>query len=162
MNLNKVILIGRISQKPTISKSKSGFNYVRFNVAVSRDVQQNNDEITDFIPLVAFGNNASFIDRFFNKGDLVSIVGSIQMSQYTTKSGDSAVSSSVLIEQIKSLEPLSVTQERLEKNSLNDDSNFELTINQSNVLQNETNKSSFNEEKTKKDEDNDNPWELDL
>ena len=42
MNLNKVILIGRISQQPNINQSKSGFSYTRFNIAISRDYQGNN------------------------------------------------------------------------------------------------------------------------
>ena len=117
MNLNKVILIGRISQQPTSFQSKSGVNVTRFSLAISRDFQKNS-EITDFIPLVAFDNTANFINRFFNKGDLVTVVGSLQSSQYTSKSGDLITSISVLIDQIKSLEPKSVTQARVEKGNL--------------------------------------------
>lgn len=115
MNLNKVILIGRISQQPIINDSKSGLNYVRTSIAINRDsFGQNKNEVTDFIPLVAFGNNANFISKYFNKGDLISVVGQIQMSSYTTKSGDIASSASIIVDQIKSLESQQVTQLRRE------------------------------------------------
>lgn len=115
MNLNKVILIGRISQQPIMNDSKSGLNYVRTSIAINREsFGQNKNEITDFIPLVAFGNNANFISKYFNKGDLISVVGQIQMSSYTTKSGDVASSASIIVDQIKSLEPQQITQARRE------------------------------------------------
>ena len=113
MNLNKVILIGRLSQDIVMQESKSNINYVRTNLAITRDNQgRNSEEITDFIPVVAFGNNATYMSRFFGKGDLVNIVGTIQSSQYTTKSGDIVSSLSIVVEQIKSLEPRSITQAR--------------------------------------------------
>ena len=113
MNLNKVILIGRLSQDIVMQESKSNINYVRTNLAITRDNQgRNSEEITDFIPVVAFGNNATYMSRFFGKGDLVNIVGTIQSSQYTTKSGDIVSSLSIVVEQIKALEPRSITQAR--------------------------------------------------
>ena len=97
MNLNKVILIGRLSQDIVMQESKSNINYVRTNLAITRDNQgRNSEEITDFIPVVAFGNNATYMSRFFGKGDLVNIVGTIQSSQYTTKSGDIVSSLSIV------------------------------------------------------------------
>lgn len=171
MNLNKVILIGRISFQPTLTQSKSGFSYTRFNIAVNRDnfsSNSNKEEIVDFIPLVAFGNNASFINRFFNKGDLVSVVGTIQTSQYTNKNGDNVTSCSVMVDQIKSLEPLSITQQRaLNKNNSNNN-NFEYRADNSETTfgqqqsYNEIHEPTFYKEEEKDQEQDDNPWELDL
>ena len=136
MNLNKVILIGRLSQDIVMQESKSNINYVRTNLAITRDNQgRNSEEITDFIPIVAFGNNATYMSRFFGKGDLVNIVGTIQSSQYTTKSGDIVSSLSIVVEQIKSLEPRSITQARnSRKNSTIAHTGNELSINNLNKL----------------------------
>lgn len=159
MNLNKVILIGRLSQDIVMQESKSNINYVRTNLAITRDNQgRNSEEITDFIPIVAFGNNATYMSRFFGKGDLVNIVGTIQSSQYTTKSGDIVSSLSIVVEQVKSLEPRSITQARnSRKNSTiahvgNESSDTNL------------NQPSFYEEESKNElkEDDNNPWELDF
>lgn len=118
MNLNKVILIGRISQQPSIFQSRSGMNIVRFTIAVSRDNSSQQEEITDFLPIVAFSNNATFISKYFNKGDLISIVGMIESNQFINKNGENVSSISIVVEKIKQLEPLSVTQSRAEKNGL--------------------------------------------
>ena len=159
MNLNKVILIGRLSQDIVMQESKSNINYVRTNLAITRDNQgRNSEEITDFIPVVAFGNNATYMSRFFGKGDLVNIVGTIQSSQYTTKSGDIVSSLSIVVEQIKSLEPRSITQARnSRKNSTIAHSGNESSINN-------LNQPTFYEEDQKNEltEDDNNPWELDF
>lgn len=166
MNLNKVILIGRVSQKPVMNQSKSGMQYARASLAVSRDsFGANKSEVTDFISIVAFGNNATFFSKYFNKGDLISIVGSLQVSQYTTKNGDVVSSSSVVIDNIKSLEPMNVTQARAMNNP--NDSTFEgnynaggsTKIDQPRQPKGDINEPTFYEEE-KNDEDS--PWELDI
>ena len=159
MNLNKVILIGRLSQDIVMQESKSNINYVRTNLAITRDNQgRNSEEITDFIPIVAFGNNATYMSRFFGKGDLVNIVGTIQSSQYTTKSGDIVSSLSIVVEQIKSLEPRSITQARNSRKN----STIAHTGNESSI--NNLNQPTFYEEDQKNEltEDDNNPWELDF
>ena len=159
MNLNKVILIGRLSQDIVMQESKSNINYLRTNLAITRDNQgRNSEEITDFIPVVAFGNNATYMSRFFGKGDLVNIVGTIQSSQYTTKSGDIVSSLSIVVEQIKSLEPRSITQARNSRKN----STIAHTGNESSI--NNLNQPTFYEEDQKNEltEDDNNPWELDF
>lgn len=159
MNLNKVILIGRLSQDIVMQESKSNINYVRTNLAITRDNQgRNSEEITDFIPVVAFGNNATYMSRFFGKGDLVNIVGTIQSSQYTTKSGDIVSSLSIVVEQIKSLEPRSITQARNSRKN----STIAHTGNESSI--NNLNQPTFYEEDQKNEltDDDNNPWELDF
>lgn len=160
MNLNKIVFIGRISQDPVLYEAKTGVNYVRLTLAITRDNQnKNNEDITDFIPLVAFDNTANFINNFFSKGDLVSVTGSLQSSQYTTKSGDVVSTLNVLIDQIRSLEPRSVTQARAERKNT--------TIFNKNKEQqpkNEQATSFYVEEKqtTNNNLEDDNPWELDF
>lgn len=169
MNLNKVILIGRISQQPTSYQSRSGAMVVRFNVAVTRDTYNNQEEITDFLPVVAFGNNATFINKYFNRGDLVNIVGSIEVNNYTNKQGENTFSFSIVVEKIKSLEPLSITQQRAEKNKLSNNGiginsqsqnidTFSYQTSNSNNVE-DINNPTFKEEI---EEDLDNPWELDI
>lgn len=156
MNLNKVILIGRISSDINESMSKSGVLFVRFSIAINRENFSNDkDDVSDFINVVGFRNNATYISKYFNKGDLVNIVGSLQTSQYTTKSGDIVSSMTVVIDQIKSLEPRSITQARAEKNNT--------TI--SNISKNieETETTFYNEnENNNQEKKDDNPWELDF
>lgn len=158
MNLNKVILIGRIASEINVSESKTGVTFARFSLAITRDNFSNDkDEVTDFISIVAFRNNATFLSKYFNKGDLINIVGTLQTSQYTSKSGDIVSSMNVVVDQVKSLEPRSVTQARAERNTT--------TI--AHVANSEnSSKATFYEENKEKDkssnDDDDNPWELDF
>ena len=158
MNLNKVILIGRIASDISISESKSGVVFARFSLAITRDNFSNEkDEIADFISIVAFRNNATFLSKYFNKGDLVNIVGSLQSSQYTSKSGDLISSLNVVVDQVKSLEPRAVTQARAERNTG--------TISTSSITTEKNNEKPTFYEENKKEEsssDDDNPWELDF
>lgn len=160
MNLNKVILIGRISQQPNMNQSKSGFSYTRFNLAISREYANSSNkkerDTTDFIPLVAFGNTSIFVNRFFNKGDLVSVVGSIQSVQFTNKNGELTNSFSILVDQIKSLEPISVTQSRAERNQNQANTQIHHTSTEEVVSNQEA---TFEAEEATSD---DKPWELDL
>lgn len=162
MNLNKVIFIGRLSQDPVLYESKTGVNYVRSTLAITRDNQnKNNEDITDFIPLVAFDNTANFVNNFFSKGDLVSITGSLQSSQYTSKSGDLVSTLNVLIEQIRSLEPRAVTQARAERKNT---TIFNNNQNNNKENKNEQTTTFYVEEKqtTNNNLEDDNPWELDF
>lgn len=154
MNLNKVILIGRIASDIRMFDSKNGIQIARFNLAITRDSYSNSsDEITDFISIVAFRNNATFISKFFSKGDLVNIVGNLQSSQYSSKSGEMIYSLNVIVDQIKSLEPRSITQARMEKN------NTTINNNQSN---NQSQATFYEENRNDSSEEKDSPWELDL
>ena len=164
MNLNKVVLIGRISQQLSPNQSRSGLSYTRFNLAITRDSQSNNanKEMTDFIPLVAFGNNSIFLNRFFHKGDLVSVVGSIQTSQYTNKNGDLVNSFSVVVDEIKSLEPMAITQQRAERNQAGLAHGPNTQIGQTNMTKiNNPSQPSFQAEQPVEEDDGPS-WELDL
>lgn len=148
MNLNKVILIGRIASDIVMNESKNGVQFARFSLAITRDNFSNDkNEVTDFISIVAFRNNATFLSKFFNKGDLISVVGSLQSSQYTSKNGDIVSSVNVIIDQIKSLESRAITQARAEKNNNieNNNKNIE-TKDKEEIINNEE----------------DNPWELEF
>lgn len=154
MNLNKVILIGRIASDLNATTSKSGVTFVRFSLAITRDMNSNDraNEITDFIPCAAFRNNATFLSKYFNKGDLINIVGSIQTSQYTTKNGDIVTTSTVVIDQVKGLEKKSITQSRNERQNT--------TLGNINNSSNQMDEQATFHEENKTDEDN--PWELDF
>lgn len=154
MNLNKVILIGRIASDLSATTSKTGVTFVRFSLAITRDINSNDrsNEITDFIPCAAFRNNATFLSKYFNKGDLINILGSIQTSQYTTKNGDIVTTSTVVIDQVKGLEKRSITQSRNERQNT--------TLGNINNSSNELKEQATFHDENKLDEDN--PWELDF
>ncbi len=82
--MNKVILIGNLTQKPTLSQTSfSGTPYCRMTVAVARKyANANGEKITDFLPVVAWRKVAENCCKYLDKGSKVGIVGSIQTHKY--------------------------------------------------------------------------------
>ena len=86
--MNKVILMGRLTRDPENRVSQSGISVTSFSLAVDRGYQKAGEERqTDFINCVAFSNTADFIKRFFVKGQLVLVMGSIQTRTWEGQDG---------------------------------------------------------------------------
>lgn len=84
MSLNKVELLGRICNEINLRYTQNSNTAVaRFSLAVDRNYQKDkNNKETDFINIVAFGKNAEFIQKYFQKGSQIVIVGRIQTGSY--------------------------------------------------------------------------------
>ncbi|MGN0622808.1 MAG: single-stranded DNA-binding protein [Oscillospiraceae bacterium] len=86
--LNRVILMGRITQDLEMRQTPNGNNVLTFNVAVDRSfAKQGEDRQTDFITCVAWGQRAEFINRYFSKGRMIAIEGSLRTRTYDDKNG---------------------------------------------------------------------------
>lgn len=80
---NEFELIGRITQKPNLIKTKiENLSFTLVNVAISKRIRQDNGEYkeyTDFIKVSYFRKIAEFIANYVNVGDLVLIKGHIKV-----------------------------------------------------------------------------------
>lgn len=86
--LNKVILMGRITRDLEIRQTPQGTSVLRFTVAVDRSyVRQGEERQADFITCVAWDKRADFINRYFGKGRMIAIVGTLRSSTYDDKNG---------------------------------------------------------------------------
>jgi single-strand DNA-binding protein len=86
--LNKVILTGRLTATPELKTTPGGVSVTSFSIAVQRQFKSADGSYqTDFINIVAWRNTAEFVTRYFEKGQLIAIVGSIQTRQYEDKTG---------------------------------------------------------------------------
>ena len=72
LNLNKVILCGRLTGNPELKTTQSGISVVSFTLAVNRRYRSSEANAqqpqADFINLVAWRQTAEFIARYFRKG----------------------------------------------------------------------------------------------
>lgn len=95
--LNNVVLMGRLTFEPELKVTQSGVSVVRFGIAVDRRYQQQNGEKkTDFIDCVAFRQTAEFIEKYFHKGNMIAVEGSIQTENYVDQNGTNRKSVSVV------------------------------------------------------------------
>lgn len=98
--LNKIIIMGRLAHTPELKHTASGTTYTQFSLAVDRDFKdkQSGEKVTDWIDLVAWGNTAEFICKYFAKGRMMVASGRLQTESYTDKQGDKRKSTKVVVE----------------------------------------------------------------
>lgn len=94
--LNKAILNGRLTKAPELKQTNSGKSVCGFTIAVDRNRDR---EKTDFIPIVAWGKTAEFVNQWFGKGDLIAIVGRIEVRNYEDKNGNKRTATEVIAEE---------------------------------------------------------------
>lgn len=99
--LNKVILMGRITVEPELKHTPSGVAVTRFTIAVERNFKDANGErAVDFINIAAWRNNAEVVCKYFHKGSLICVGGSIETGAYTDKNGNKKYSFGIHADEI--------------------------------------------------------------
>jgi len=93
--MNIVCIMGRLTADPELRTTSSGTSVTSFTVAVDREFKK--DE-TDFLNVVAWRQTADFITRYFRKGKMIAIVGSIQTRQYEDKNGNKRTATEIIAE----------------------------------------------------------------
>lgn len=88
--LNKVFIQGRIGKQPELKTTPQGKSVTSFSVAVQRDFGNdgNGEKPVDWFNVTAWRNTAEFIAKYFSKGSLILIEGSLQQNKYTDKNGN--------------------------------------------------------------------------
>ena len=81
-NNNVAVLLGRLVSEPEIRTIPSGAEVMNFTIAVDRPIGKNGEKTADFIDCVAWRNTATFIGKYFHKGDPISLSGTIQTRSY--------------------------------------------------------------------------------
>ena len=104
LNLNKVILAGRLTQEPELKQTPSGISVLSFSIAVNRRYVKPADgqpaqQQTDFINLVAWRKTAEFISTYFHKGSSICVTGSIQVRPWQDQQGQKRYSTEVVVDE---------------------------------------------------------------
>lgn len=99
--LNKAIIMGRLVRDPELKTTNTGMNVCSFSVAVERRfVKQGEERQTDFLECVAWGKQAEFLSKYFNKGRMINVVGSIQVRKWQDKEGNNRYSTEIIADEI--------------------------------------------------------------
>lgn len=87
--LNKVILMGRLCADPDFRQTTNGTPVCRIRVAVDRRFsnRQTGERETDFINVTCWRQSAEFVSRYFHKGSMVIVEGSLRNNDYTDQNG---------------------------------------------------------------------------
>ena len=85
--MNKVILVGRLVADPELRQTQNGVASCRIRIAVDRKFadKSTGERQSDFINCTAWRQTAEFISRYFSKGKLIAVEGSLRTGSYTDK-----------------------------------------------------------------------------
>lgn len=87
--INMVVLRGRLTHEPELRSTPNGLAVIHFQIACDRTYQKDSqNRQADFIDCVAWRQTAEFISRYFHKGSMIAVEGTIQTSNYTNKDGN--------------------------------------------------------------------------
>lgn len=99
--LNKAIIMGRMVQNPELKYTPSNVPVVSFTIAVNRDFKdQDGNYPTDFLDCVAWRNTAEFVSRYFKKGSLCALEGTIQTRMWEDKNGNKRKTVEIVVSNI--------------------------------------------------------------
>lgn len=99
--LNIVALMGRLVYDPELKTTQNGTSVCSFRVAVDRSfTRQGEERKADFIDVTAWRQTAEFVSKYFQKGSMIAIEGSLQTRQYQNKNGNNRTATEVLASQV--------------------------------------------------------------
>ena len=99
LNLNKVILGGRLTADVELKQTPSGVSVCTFSLAINRKTGKDQEQKTDFIDCQAWRQTAEFIFRYFRKGSSICIVGSIQKRSWKDQQGNTRYATEVIVDE---------------------------------------------------------------
>jgi len=104
--MNKVVLIGNLTRDPDVRSTSSGVNVAQLGLAVSRRfANKEGVRETDFFTIIAWRQNADFCGKYLKKGNRIAVEGSIQVRDYTDKSGAKRQAFEIIADNIENLTP---------------------------------------------------------
>ena len=104
MNLNKVILGGRLTAAPELKQTGNGVAVVSFTIAVDRKYQKDAEKKTDFITVVAWRQTAEFICKYFTKGSAIIVCGELQTRSWKDADGKNRYATEVVASEVSFVE----------------------------------------------------------
>ena len=99
--MNKVILCGRLSKDPDVRTGNNDMVIAKFPLAVDRKYKKDEERKADFLNCIAFGNMASFVEKYFHKGDAMTLEGRIQTGSYKNKDGQTIYTTDIVAESVE-------------------------------------------------------------
>jgi single-strand DNA-binding protein len=102
--MNKVILTGRIANDLELRATTTGKSICDFRLATNRPVTRDGEKVADFINCRVWNKRAENLAQYQKKGNLIAVIGRMQVEKYTDKDGKDRYSTYVLVEELEYLE----------------------------------------------------------
>ena len=102
-NLNRIILIGNLTNDPEVRSTVEGVPIAKFQLAVDRVIPENSPKQTDYIDVVAWRRLAEICGQYLKKGKQVLVEGRIQVRTFDNENGVRKWATEVVARDIKPL-----------------------------------------------------------
>lgn len=89
--LNHITIMGRLTKDVELRSTINGKNVANFTVAVDRDYNSGSEKQTDFIECVAWKGTGEFVSKYFHKGSMIIVSGSLQSRKWQDRDGNNRV-----------------------------------------------------------------------
>lgn len=111
LNLNKVVLGGRLTADVELKQTPSGVSVCSFSIAINRTFSRENEPATDFINCQAWRGTAEFISKYFQKGSSICLTGSIQTRTWNDQQGNKRYATEVVVDEAMFVDSKNETQQ---------------------------------------------------
>ncbi|MAF79701.1 single-stranded DNA-binding protein [bacterium] len=104
MNLNKVMLVGRLTADPQLRTTQSGQSVGNFGLATNRvwnDKNGQRQEDTEFHNIVVWGRQAEIVSQFLKKGSMALIEGRLQTRTWQDQQGQNRKTTEIVAERVQ-------------------------------------------------------------
>lgn len=92
--LNNIVIMGRFTKDPELRMTQNQTPVASFTVAVDRDF---GDKQVDFIDCVAWKKTAEHVAKYFHKGQLAVVIGSLQSRKWEDRDGNKRTSWEIVV-----------------------------------------------------------------
>ena len=101
MNLNKVILCGRVTKLPEIQTTTSGNKVAKISLATNQFMGKDKEDKTTYHNLVAWNSFAEVVEKYIVVGHEIIVEGHIDNRSYKKKDGSNGYISEVVVERLQ-------------------------------------------------------------
>jgi single-strand DNA-binding protein len=91
--------MGRLTKDVEIRQTPNNLSVARFTIAVNRRFAKDGGQQADFINCIAWRKTGEFIARYFQKGSMIAIVGSIQTRSWDGNDGKKQYATEVIVDE---------------------------------------------------------------
>ena len=103
--MNKLTIIGNLTNEPDLRVTQTGINVCSFTVAVNRKKKVEGMPEADFFKVTAWRERGELCAKFLSKGKKVSVIGPVSVSTYTANDGTTRANLEVTAEEVEFLSP---------------------------------------------------------
>ena len=113
--MNKLTIIGNLTNDPELRSTPAGVSVCTFSVAVNRrKASKDQKPEADFFRVSAWRERGEVCAKYLSKGKKVCVIGTVAARAYTTSKGDAAASLEVTADEVEFLSPRDESQAQRE------------------------------------------------